>query len=539
MNVTNAPRRLWVDLGELGDLISPRDPGAQWQDHGLGLLRTILHAAGVQTDLVSTRSCTTWLEVEQRLAGYDILIMNVRSYTFPVAWRVARLFKEINPRGLILVGGMHASVALDEMIAIPEFDHICQGPGEKIIVDLVANPGNYPRVIKSEGAKSMADWPMIDRTLWPKPPANRRDHTFSWPLEPTSGWGPPPVATVLTSRVCPWQCSFCNENSYISNMGRRPVDMVIDELNMLDEQYGPIQSVVIHDSMFFQHPVWLKEWLEKYPRRARRLWPYWAAARADTVRKWPELFEALVRQSNWNAVSIGFESGSDRVLKILNKECTEEDNFFTIDLLNRIGDDMERQGQRPPFFWSNIMLGVPGETREDAFKTVRMARSIKRQQVSLAMYAPYPGSVLGHQLIAEHKSLMSKENYHRYPNDEKVKGVDYQFYTDLLAGKFDSEIARVPWPTPKSRLVVLQQQSPAAATDAAAAEDRHGPNPPHFMYLFAMSNGSRKAAYGTSPEDAFEVLRFRLSEEEMAQIVPSDVIRISQRRLQEYVHLLA
>ncbi len=55
-------------------------------------------------------------------------------------------------------------------------------------------------------------------------------------------------------------------------------------------------------------------------------------------------------------------------------------------------------------------------------------------------YAPYPGSALGYQLIAEGKSLMSKENYHRYPDDEKVKGIDYQFYRDLLAGRYDHEV---------------------------------------------------------------------------------------------------
>ena len=59
---------------------------------------------------------------------------------------------------------------------------------------------------------------------------------------------------------------------------------------------------------------------------------------------------------------------------------------------------------------------------------------------SISYYAPYPGSALGYQLIAEGKSLMSKDNYHRFPNDEKVKGVNYQFYRELLAGKYDDEI---------------------------------------------------------------------------------------------------
>ncbi len=435
----DGPKRLWLDLGDLGDLVNPAGPHEQWQDHGLGLLRTILHQNGLMTDIASTRACKDWDEVKKAVSGYDMLLMNVRSYTFPVAYRSAKIFKEVNPNGIILAGGMHATVALDEMEAIPEFDKIVQGPGEMIIVDLVRDPAAFERVTLGQGAKSMADWPMIDRTLWPKPASWKLSRKFNWPLEPECGWGPPPVVTLLTSRVCPWQCVFCNENSYIPNMGRRPVEMVIDELNFLDKKYG-IGSLVIHDSMFFQNPTWLKEWIEKYPRKARKVWPYWAAGRADTVRQWPDLFEALIRETNWDMVSIGFESGSDRVLKILNKECTEEDNYFTIDLLTRIGDQMEKEGKKPPVFWSNIMLGIPGETRDDAIKTMRMVKYTKRIMPSISFYAPYPGSALGYQLIAEGKSRMTKENYHRFPDDEKVIGVDYPFYRELLAGKYDTEI---------------------------------------------------------------------------------------------------
>ncbi len=435
------PRRLWLDLGDLGDLVNPAGPHEQWQDHGLGLLRTILHQHGLTTDLASTRACTSWDEVRRAVRGYDMLLMNVRSYTFPVAYRAAKLFKEVNPKGLVLAGGMHATVALDEMESIPEFDRICQGPGEGVIVDLVRDPAAFPRVILGTSARSMAEWPTIDRTLWPKPASRKLESKFNWPLEPECGWGPPPVATILTSRVCPWQCVFCNENSYIANMGRRPVEMVIDELNYLDNTYG-VGSVVIHDSMFFQNPSWLEEWIDKYPRRANKVWPYWAAARADTVRQWPHLFEALVRETNWLTVSIGFESGSDRVLRILNKECTEDDNYFTIDLLEKIADDLEAQGKPAPVFWSNIMLGIPGETRDDAFKTMRMLKYMRRVMPSVSFYAPYPGSALGHQLIAEGKSLMTKQNYHRFPDDEKVKGVDYKFYRELLAGKYDDDVNR-------------------------------------------------------------------------------------------------
>ena len=61
---------------------------------------------------------------------------------------------------------------------------------------------------------------------------------------------------------------------------------------------------------------------------------------------------------------------------------------------------------------------------------------------------------------------------------------------------------------------------------------------PHYLYLFDMKNGKKKLAYGQSPEDALEILSYRLPQEEMEQIVKDKYLKINQRQLQEYVHLL-
>ena len=55
------------------------------------------------------------------------------------------------------------------------------------------------------------------------------------------------------------------------------------------------------------------------------------------------------------------------------------------------------------------------------------------------------------------------------------------------------------------------------------------------LYLFALKNGKRKLAYGQSPEDALDILRIRLSDDEMAQIEPDQYLKINQRELQQYV----
>ncbi len=61
---------------------------------------------------------------------------------------------------------------------------------------------------------------------------------------------------------------------------------------------------------------------------------------------------------------------------------------------------------------------------------------------------------------------------------------------------------------------------------------------PHYMYLFDMKNGKKKLVYGQSPEDALEILSYRLPPEEMEQIIKDHYIKIHQRQLQEHVHLL-
>jgi len=57
---------------------------------------------------------------------------------------------------------------------------------------------------------------------------------------------------------------------------------------------------------------------------------------------------------------------------------------------------------------------------------------------------------------------------------------------------------------------------------------------PHYMYLFNLKNGKKKLAYGQSPEDALDILRIRLSEAEMAEILPDEYQKINQRQLQQY-----
>jgi hypothetical protein len=63
-------------------------------------------------------------------------------------------------------------------------------------------------------------------------------------------------------------------------------------------------------------------------------------------------------------------------------------------------------------------------------------------------------------------------------------------------------------------------------------------NNPHHFYVFDMKNGKKKLAYGATPEDAYQILKLRLPSEELAQVIQDQYIKISQRKLREYIHEL-
>jgi hypothetical protein len=113
---------------------------------------------------------------------------------------------------------------------------------------------------------------------------------------------------------------------------------------------------------------------------------------------------------------------------------------------------------------------------------------------------------------------MTGADYHRYPSDEKVVGVDYAFLRALLGGAYDDEIARRPWRDgapvpPASRRLVT-----------------------NIFYLFETTDGARTLAWGRDPEDALATLALRLGPEARARVRPGTAVRVRQADLLDHRH---
>ncbi|MGQ9668360.1 MAG: hypothetical protein ACUVWB_13710, partial [Anaerolineae bacterium] len=113
-----------------------------------------------------------------------------------------------------------------------------------------------------------------------------------------------------------------------------------------------------------------------------------------------------------------FESGNDRVLRVLRKGTTRAINLEAARICKRYGVKI----------WANYMLGIPTETRKEVMDTISMLKQIDPDYYSPAFYTPHPGSDLYDYCIEHDLSLItSHDQYRRNPTETKIKGQDYTF----------------------------------------------------------------------------------------------------------------
>lgn len=123
--------------------------------------------------------------------------------------------------------------------------------------------------------------------------------------------------------------------------------------------------------------------------------PWKCEARTDHL---DEEICRLMKEAGCTRVKLGFESGSDRMLKLIQKDETKEDM--------RRGAKMLKCAGVP--FTAYFMAGFPGETDEDLKQTIEFAKEIDANYYSLSVLAPYYGTKMYYDLIDQGFELDKK-----------------------------------------------------------------------------------------------------------------------------------
>jgi len=383
-----------------------------WHDHGAGMTYTAAQKAGCDVDFLDMKTLSNDRELKLVLQGYDLISFGLKSSYYSIGMQVIKIAKELGAK--TLVAGYHVTAASDQILENPSIDYVFHGESEITFPKFLANPSSFDREIFGEKPQELDLLPFMDRSIY-------RD-----PVEPVKGWwygpGRERMISVMAARGCPYECAFCQpieHNHFGRKLRRRSVDSMIAELQMLKDTYHP-DCIMIHDDTFLIQPKWLEEFIERYPEIDL---PFWASCRADGVCDHPDLVKRLVKVG-WELVSVGFESGSQRILDLMKKGTTVEQNLESAKIVRSTGAKI----------YANYMLGLPWETKSDIQATARMADTINAEMPSWAFFTPYPGCELGEQCIEEGLSLLDRNSYNRCPSGRKVKNVDYGYLDAVLRG---------------------------------------------------------------------------------------------------------
>lgn len=391
-----------------------------WISHGLVLIGAALKQAGFDTDLIDLRACTGWDHFAEILRERQprVVAITMMSVDYNPAMRSIDIIKEVLPSTVVVVGGAHPNLALDEVAANPKIDHIMLREGEISFPELCAKieRGQPSQRIITGKTPDLDAIPFADRDLflneW-----RRAGYTLNSPEVPFADL-PAPFVTIISGRGCMYNCSFCMPSEKLifgKRVRTRSVGNVIAELEQLRERYN-FQSMLVHDDCLTEDPRWVHEFCEQYVAHGFTQ-PWWCQTRADILVRREDMVQEMVK-AHLDGVFIGFESGSDRVLKFLRKGTKVEHNLAA-------GKVCKKYGIR---IWANYMMGVPTETKDEVLATIKMLKEIDPDYYSPSFYTPHPGSDLFDYIVENDISLITNhDSYRRNPTEIKIKGQDYDF----------------------------------------------------------------------------------------------------------------
>lgn len=290
------------------------------------------------------------------------------------------------PQKIIIVGGRGpCSLPLDYLFKKAPIDYVVLGEGEEslpLLLDCLESEKLKLEDIsglayKKGGRLIITGPPRLVENLDSIPFPDReviRQEEYLRIQEHVMG---KPMIRLITSRGCYHRCTFCDKTIGGEKYRLRTSVNIMEELNLLIDIYK-IKNFFFCDDLFMGSKNRLKELCNEMINRNLAL--NWKAnARIDDIDI--ETLK-LVSEAGCNQLFLGVESGSDKVLKILNKGMKREQIIETFSLCEKFGVNT----------FAYFLVGVPGETGDDIKDTIDLIDRIRPHGLDVYILLPYPGS---------------------------------------------------------------------------------------------------------------------------------------------------
>ena len=305
------------------------------------------------------------------------------TYQYPTALAISRIIKNTNSNIYTIIGGHHVTF-LDQLVFedSPFVDFVVRGEGEWVIKNLLEHIENnkIPRTVKGITYK-------INNKIKRNPDAQAGNIKELPPLkyDMLQKQNKEMCGHISISRGCPYNCTFCSEKLFWKYPRYKSSNQINKEISTLVNEYH-VKHIRFADDTFTANPKIVAKVCE-YIRNEHidleysQIW-----TRADTINT--KIIKQLNNLSNTIEVCLGIENASNKVLNIMHKNQTIQQNIKALKIINK--NNMIAHG-----FW---ILGHPSSDMQKEKYTTNFIKNLIKNKICMlnetSIFTPYPGSAV-------------------------------------------------------------------------------------------------------------------------------------------------
>ncbi|MBI5971009.1 MAG: radical SAM protein [Deltaproteobacteria bacterium] len=387
----NPPFTVWGSGAPLPKTLENTTPS-----FGLCCLAAVVRQKGYTPFIVEAGALQLTLdEAFERIIALrpDVVGFRASTISFNNAAQLAGRIKEFDKKIITLIGGPHVTAIPTETFEkFPQFDVGVIGEGEETIVELLGVLDGFgmdePRLEsiagivfrRAAGVHITAKRPYIkDLDDLPMPAWDLLEGFPGRYQPPLMSYKSLPVASMVTSRGCPFQCAFCDRSVFGNRYRGYSAEYVSAMIERLVERYG-VKHLLFYDDLFAASEKRLTSICERMMER--KLNVSWSCdARVNTVT--PQTLSLMKKAGCWE-IAYGIESGSQEILDLIGKDIK----------IHEIEAGVRRTHEAGIKVKGLFMMGHPGETRETIKETVELAVRLPFDHINISKVTPFPGTEL-------------------------------------------------------------------------------------------------------------------------------------------------
>lgn len=326
----------------------------------------------------------------------DLVGLSVVSAAVHVSLEYISVIRQILPTAIILAGGPHPSLMPEQYYAAArgKLDYILRGDAERSLKLLLERCRQVPGA--DLGYNDLKDIPgiyaenrnNIIKTAMPLNQPCDFPEMPVWALMPPAGYPKAPqgaffrefpVAPLITTRGCPFECGFCS----VANLKGRAVrfrnpEIITEEISLLKNRYNVREIQFIDDNFTVSKPHVLAVCEKMVTDNLVLPWTCPNGVRADMLDE--EILDAM-KAAGCYSISVGIESGTQAGLRRMNKDLDLDKAVTAVNTIAKKNIGVNG------FF----VLGYPGETKENIKETIQLAKALPLTRAHFMLFTPFPG----------------------------------------------------------------------------------------------------------------------------------------------------